>query len=80
MTLTPQALEALQVLGVDRPDRSHLEAIQPPLDQQAADVGLRSLEQGGGLCDGERACAVDAGNTSTAAQQFFLRPPILWWS
>jgi hypothetical protein len=56
---TSEALEALQVLGVDRPDRSDLEAIQPLLDQQAADVSLRSLEDGGGLGDGKRARAVD---------------------
>jgi hypothetical protein len=63
---TPQALEALQVFGVDRPDRSHLEAIQPPLDQQATDVCLRSLEHGGGLSDRERTKAVDVRNTSAS--------------
>jgi hypothetical protein len=51
---TPQAPEHLEVLSIDGPDWAYLDAVEALTDQQPAHVGLRGIELGGGLRDGER--------------------------
>jgi hypothetical protein len=51
---TPQAPERLEVFTVDGPDRPHFDAVEPLADQQAADIGVRCVEFGRDLRDGQR--------------------------
>lgn len=59
-TRTSQPAEALQVLWIDGPDRSDLDAEEPLRDQQAANVGFRGAQGGGSFDDGKRSWAIDA--------------------
>ena len=74
---TSQAPEHLEVVGVDCPDRPHLDAIEPLADQQPADVGVRGFELGSSLRDGQQTWPFHDNDTSTSPQQFRAGPAML---
>jgi hypothetical protein len=69
---TAASPECLEVVRKNGPHGSDLDSIESLSQQQPAHIGLRCLELGRGLCDGEQAGALDRGILARARNHFLL--------
>jgi hypothetical protein len=66
------AAEGLQVVGENGPHRTYFDSIEPLPEQQPANVGLRCVELGCSLGDGEQARALDCEILARARNHFVV--------